>query len=418
MTDELRRSHEDIEQEPGGFMTIIEALTNFGASESSDKDDAPAEANAMLVCRDRSVQKWGVRWLQRAGFRTTVISDPDDACASIDTIAPDVIVVEAWLKSGRREPVFRQLLESASPDVPVFVLSTSTTETKSALDAGAFDVARKPFDWQLLSRRARAASKQARREAALAKTRESLESARAVADQAKEKLRTSESFEPVTGLPNRTKFHDLLRRGIKSVSGGQNTLLAMVVGLNRFNQIAEALGQRKSDQVASMTAQTLTECLQIVADATTLDQGLRTASVGRIAPGRFAVMMTCAPDSDEVDVLRRIAIDRLSLPVVVDGQTLYLSPCVGAALYPRDTSDAAQLLLKAESAMRDARANGLQFRYHATNLEADVARKLQIEHRLHRAIEKSELQLAYQPLVDVSSDKIVGCEALLRWPQG
>ncbi len=417
MTDDLTQRPEEIGEETQRFMSVIEALTGSESNDTRDIQAGEIESTALLVCREKSVQKWAVRWFQHAGFRTAVVTDPAGALETARALDPAVIVVEAWLKDAERQPVFKQLLDAHGPTTPIFVLSASAGDTKAALDAGIFDIARKPFDWQLLSRRAKAAATHARQEADLKNTRESLESAMAVADDAREQLHTSVSFEPVTGLPNRTKFLDLLERGIKSVAGGQNALVAMVVGLNRFNQIAEALGQHKSDAVASSTAQALNACLQVVADAATLDHGLRTASVARIAPGRFAIMMTCAPDSGEVDALRREALERLSQPVVVDGQTLFLSPCVGAALYPRDVADATQLLLKAESAMRDARASGVQFRYHDVNLEADVARKLQIEHRLHGAIEKSELQLAYQPLVDVASDRIVGCEALLRWPQ-
>ena len=395
---------------------ILESLMSVANDERYDERKSD-EKRVLLLGRPRSVKRWDVRWLEQSGFAVTLVDDAENSLVAAESLEPCAVIAEAAFRDSSRLPVYLKLLDSETIDVPVIVLSTSSSETRDALDNGAFDVARKPFDFRVLSRRVRQATRMADDGAALEQTRHSLRSAVELADRVREQKRTSESFEPVTGLPNRSKFQELLQRSATSITSNGNVLLVCVVSLNRFNLITEALGVNQSDQVAFDTASILRDCLQSTADSVKLDSGLRTASVARIDPGRFALLMTVSPDATELEELRRIVMERLSAPMNIDGQTLYLSPCIGAAVYPTDVSQLSQVLGKAESAMRDARSRGVQFCHHSKKVDEDIARKLKIENRLHAAIDNKELRLAYQPLVDVASNRIVGCEALLRWPQ-
>ena len=395
---------------------ILESLMSV-ANDENYVEDQDSEKRVLLLGRPRSLRRWDTRWLQQSGFAVTMVDDAENALVAAESLEPCAVIAEAAFRDSSRLPVYLRLLDAEDLDVPVIVLSTSGSETRDALDNGAYDVARKPFDFRIVSRRVRQAAHIADSGAALEQTRHSLRSAVELADRVREQKRTSESFEPVTGLPNRSKFQELLRRSATSITSNGNVLLVCVVSLNRFNLITEALGVKQSDQVAFDTAGILRECLQSTADSVKLESGLRTASVARIDPGRFALLMTVSPDAAELDELGRVVMERLSAPMSVDGQTVYLSPCIGAAFYPTDVSELSQVLGKAESAMRDARSRGAQFCHHSKKVDKDIARKLQIENRLHAAIDNKELRLAYQPLVDIASSRIVGCEALLRWPQ-
>jgi EAL domain-containing protein (putative c-di-GMP-specific phosphodiesterase class I) len=128
-------------------------------------------------------------------------------------------------------------------------------------------------------------------------------------------------------------------------------------------------------------------------------------------------MFTCSPDGDEIDLLRRRLMEALSQPALIDGQSVNLSASVGVASYPQDAAETEGLLLKAESAMRDAQSRGGGFSFYNAEADARAARRLHLENMLHGAIERDELKLAYQPLIDLTSNRIVGVEALLRWPQ-
>jgi EAL domain-containing protein (putative c-di-GMP-specific phosphodiesterase class I) len=128
-------------------------------------------------------------------------------------------------------------------------------------------------------------------------------------------------------------------------------------------------------------------------------------------------MFTCSSQRIEDHALRQEIAKAMAEPAVVAGQTVYLATSIGAALSPDDSTDPNNLLIRAESAMRDARNLGVDFRYFCEEMDAAANRRLQVEQMLHRALESRELQVAYQPINDVVTDTIVAAEALLRWPQ-
>ena len=102
MTEDMDRHPDEIGEETQRFMSVIEALTGSESDESGDAQAGQVESTAVLVCRDKSVQKWAVRWFQHAGFRTAVVTDAAGALEPARALDPAVIVVEAWLKNADR----------------------------------------------------------------------------------------------------------------------------------------------------------------------------------------------------------------------------------------------------------------------------------------------------------------------------
>lgn len=371
----------------------------------------------LLLCRDSAAKKWGRRWLTQAGLQTEVAEDPGDGLAIARAERPDVIIVEAGLKDGEAIPVFQALAGAADLDVPVIVMCSSSREITSALEADVFDVARKPYQWQLISQRARHASRLAVLEAKLNESTDSLAKALAIAEAARKRLRSRESFEPVTGLPNKSKFMDLLKRGMAAVKRDQTELAVFVIGFTRFRLVIEAMGQEQADEVLTEIGRNLAGCLRQAASPRGSVRGLRTAAAGSLDQFRFALMLTSMNDDEELNRFRQQLLDTLSQPIQVSGQTVYPSACLGVALYPQDANDADSLLQRADNAMRDAQSRGGGFKYYCVETDAAAARKLRIEHMLHEALDRGELTLAYQPITAVQSGYVVAAEALLRWPQ-
>ena len=177
-------------------------------------DDAFEEqgGTALLLSKDKDTRKWGARWLNQAGLQTTVASDPANALQVVAQSMPDLVFVDAGLTGPDGQPVYASLLDD-NPTPPVlFVLCASNRDVAGALDAGAYDVARKPLDWRAISHRAKLALESRQKQETLDATNDALKEALAVANTARKRLRSHESFEPVTGLPNRSKFVDLLGR--------------------------------------------------------------------------------------------------------------------------------------------------------------------------------------------------------------
>ncbi len=405
--------------ETGQLAAIAGDAPSFDDAVANDENHGlgAKSIGTILVCgRPRILRKWDMRWLKRPGVELRVIDRADALDVDLETDRPVLVLADAGFIGDDKQPLYRQFL-NADPPVPVMVFARSAREADIALDDDAHDVVRKPFDWRLIGHRVQRQTELLNSRSELGSAKQSLQSAFELVNQLRQSKIDSDSFEPATGLPNRGKLHELLLRSAPNVRSSNNLLAVMVIGLNRFNLITESFGVTQSNVVATSVGSMLRDTLQTLADRFRLERGLRTASVARIAPDRFAIMTSASDDPEELAFLRRRLLQRLGEAVEIDGQTLYLSPSIGAAVYPSDVNDATQLLAKAEAAMRDGRDRGVQFSLHSPRADARLARTIDIESRLHTALANEELTLAYQPLVDVQSDRIVGCEALLRWPQ-
>ena len=382
-------------------------------------DDAGDDLShsALLVCRDSSARKWGMKWLSQFGFKTNLIIVPADALSVARETRPDVIIVEAGLSDGDGVTVFKSLQDAADLNVPLIVLCSSSKEVQAALDAEVLDVVRKPIEWQLVAHRARVAARCNSFAKQLDAERQSLTKALALADQVRQKLRSSQSFEPVTRLPNKTKFLDLVNRGMSAAERDNNALAVLVIGFSRFRLIVEALGQDGADMIMAEIGDRMRACLENVSADQLQMSGLRTAAAANLDSARFGLMLTCSTEDRELALLQKRLDGELSLPVQVAGQTVHLSTCIGAAVYPRDASSADVLLQRADNAMREAQGGAGGFKFYCREADVAAARKLEIENMLHEAFARNELKLAYQPILDVNSGRILGAEALLRWPQ-
>ncbi|MBT8099737.1 MAG: GGDEF domain-containing phosphodiesterase, partial [Gammaproteobacteria bacterium] len=196
------------------------------------------------------------------------------------------------------------------------------------------------------------------------------------------------------------------------------TLAVFVIGLTRFRLVIEAMGQEQADRIMTEIGHSLDEVLRSSNSAIDpATSGLRTAAVASLDQFRFGLMMTSPGGSDALASFQQQLFDRLSLPIQVSGQTVHLSACLGVALYPQDAEDVDSLLQRADNAMRDAQSRGGGFKYYCAETDAAAARKLRLEHMLHEALDREELTLEYQPIIDVASGKLVSAEALLRWRQ-
>jgi len=372
---------------------------------------------ALLLCRDNDSRKWGSRWLGQSGLQTTVPADPANALETARALAPDVIVVEGALTGPGGVPVFKILDDAADMRAAVIVLCANSREIKAALDTDAFDVARKPYEWQIIGNRARHALQLKNRQLSFEAANESLQEALVIANAARERLRSQESFEPVTGLPNKAKFMELLRRGMRAGDRDGNALAVFVIGFTRFRLVIEAMGQEQADRILTQIGRNLADCLGSAANSfEPLKSGLRTAAIASLDQFRFGLMMTDSGD-DALSRFQQQLFDTLSRPIQISGQIVHLSACLGVAVYPQDADDVDSLLQRADNAMRDAQSRGGGFKYYCSETDAAAARKLKIEHMLHESLDRDELSLAYQPILDVTTGKLQAAEALLRWRQ-
>lgn len=382
-------------------------------------DNACCGTNArlLLLSTDKDVRKWGVRWLSREGLQVELPEQPAAGLQIAREMQPNVIVVDATLRDVSGAPLYKMLSEAADLTAAVFVLCPNERDVVALLDSDIHDIVRKPYNWQLVGKRAVAACLAVATSARLAQTEESLQKSLQLASAARSMLRNRELFEPVTGLPNKTKFLDLLRRGMAASDRDGNELAVFVIGFTRFRLVIEAMGQEQADKALTQFGRNLADCLHQCGRVKRGGKGLRTSAAATLDQFRFALMMTCPDGQSELREFKDILLDELSRPVEIDGQTVYLSACVGIATYPQDADNVDELLQRADNAMRDAQSRGGGFRYFCAETDAAAARKLSIEHRLHEALDQGDLTVAYQPITDTARSSVSAAEALLRWPQ-
>ena len=199
MSDRANKKATGTHPDSADLTTRIKVLAH-GEAANEVIDSANAEHyKVLLVCQDKSSQKWGPRWMMHYGLHATMLTEPSQALETARSLMPDAVLVESQLKDGNGERLYNVLNDAADIAAPVYVLCTAARDLAAALDVDIFDVARKPVDWQLLGRRVRETIRNRRRLIELESVRESLKEAVGIANDAREQLRTSESIEPLTG---------------------------------------------------------------------------------------------------------------------------------------------------------------------------------------------------------------------------
>jgi diguanylate cyclase (GGDEF)-like protein len=211
-------------------------------------------------------------------------------------------------------------------------------------------------------------------------------------------------YESLTGLPNRALLTDRLNHAIARADRGGSLLAVMILDLDNFKEINDALGQTVGDQVLTEAARRLESCLR------------GTDTLARLGDDEFAVLLEGAVDVEEISQVAQRLLAAVAERADVGGHELYLSASVGLAVYPVDDQEAEALLRNAHLAMHHAKREGRNnFQRFSHDMATRTERHAELKLRLRRALERQEFMLHYQPLVALASREIVGAEALLRW---
>lgn len=209
----------------------------------------------------------------------------------------------------------------------------------------------------------------------------------------------------LTGLPNRALFLDRLGHAIDREKRNEHYLFAVLfLDIDRFKVLNDSMGHSAGDELLTIVSQRLAECLR------TGD------TVARFGGDEFAVLLEDLKNENEaIQITARIQ-ETLSLPVVMNGQELYTSASIGIVFSSSGYENADNLLRNADIAMYHAKHNGSR-RYDVFNNEmyADVVARLEMETDLRIAMKEGQFILHYQPIVDVSTGRIIGFESLIRW---
>ena len=223
--------------------------------------------------------------------------------------------------------------------------------------------------------------------------------------QAEEQLLYNAFHDALTGLPNRILFMDRLGQALKHGKRHENYLFAVLfLDLDRFKVINDSLGHTLGDQLLIAIARRLEACLR------------PTDTVARLGGDEFTILLERIEDvSDAIRIAERIQAE-LTLPFELSGQEVFTGASIGIALSATDYRRSEDLLRDADIAMYQAKSLGKgRYELFNTGMHARAVALLQLETDLRRAIERQEFRIYYQPIVSLSTGRITGFEALIRW---
>lgn len=223
---------------------------------------------------------------------------------------------------------------------------------------------------------------------------------------AEEALAHAYLHDPLTGLPNRALFsYQLAYSAVRSRAVPGSVAVALL-GLNRFKAINDSLGHEVGDGILAAVGQRLSA------------EGGEADLVARFGGDEFLAMFE-RPDGDAhavaVQFVERV-FSSMAEPFSVDGNEVFLTVSAGVSVTTSDLHEATALLSSAEAAMYQAKqSGGSSVETFGESMRVEVHDRMATEHLLHRALERSELMLHYQPVVEVDGARTVGVEALIRW---
>lgn len=234
-------------------------------------------------------------------------------------------------------------------------------------------------------------------------------------NQAEERVRFLDSYDSVTGLPNRRQFAERVDQAISAAHGNEWGLGVLCLDLDRFSRVTATCGYQAGDRLLAQVAERLSKSLRLSDLLSPLPLSIR-AELGRPGGDEFAALLNGVGDANDVaTVVERLRI-ALGRPFTLDGQGVTITASVGVALYPADGSDSESLLRNAESAMHAARESvGQSYHFYSAAMHTSGSTRLSLEADLRQAVERDEFTLSYQPKIFATTRRISGSEALIRW---
>jgi len=213
------------------------------------------------------------------------------------------------------------------------------------------------------------------------------------------------NYDPVTGLANRGLLFEFLQRAITRSKRSGRYVALLLLNLDHFNRIHDETGVQLSDEFLKTAANNLKFIIH------------ENDMLARWGGDELALVMEDIKYLDSVSRIAEKIVALYSNPFVIDGQDYYVSPSIGIAVFPEADDTINGLIQAADTAMYEAKTEGGRntYRFYQSRLQEDAEERASIERQLRRGLDYSEFELVYQPKICISSEKIVGFEALLRW---
>ena len=219
----------------------------------------------------------------------------------------------------------------------------------------------------------------------------------------RERLAHAAVHDQLTGLPNRVLFMDRLELALSRAQRDHHCVALMFLDLDRFKLINDSLGHEMGDRLLEHVAHRLGGALRSV------------DTLARFGGDEFTVLCEVSDKSEALEIALRL-VQAMQQPLNLADSELFVSVSVGVALSLDGLESGTELLRNADVAMYRAKEIGpSRIEVYRTDDETGTIRRLRTSNELHRALERDELEVFYQPMVDLHTETMVGMEALVRW---
>jgi len=221
--------------------------------------------------------------------------------------------------------------------------------------------------------------------------------------QAEERIKFLAYYDILTGLPNRILFNDRLETAISQARRDKSILALMFLDLDRFKTVNDTLGHAAGDELLKKVAARLKSCIR------------SNDTLARLGGDEFTILLPRINSTEEVVGIAHRVLKAMNSPFDLKENQIFITTSIGVAVYPNDGADSQAILKNADKAMYRAKEQGKnRFMFLDKDIEIKSIKRMQIESILYNALEKNELIVCYQPLIDCNNGEITGMEALLR----
>jgi len=220
-----------------------------------------------------------------------------------------------------------------------------------------------------------------------------------------DELLTYQAYHDVlTKLPNRVMFRDRLSLALLHAKRARSLLAVLFLDLDRFKMINDSLGLQVGDELLQQVTLRLQACLR--ADDT----------LARFGSDEFNIVLPGLADAKDAERVAQSLLQSLQAAFQIGQHTIHMTASIGISLYPADTENADELIRNADMAMHSVKSHGRNsLAFFVAAMVSLSSSKMLLENDLHQALTRSELEMYYQPQVDVRTGRISGAEALMRW---
>ncbi len=330
------------------------------------------------------------RRLRHAGYLVETAVDGAEALRMIDEQAFDLLLLDIMMPGMSGLELVKTLRARHSASVLPVIMVSALNESSlivEALGLGANDYVTKPVDFAV----------------AIARVKAHL--ARKKADNS---LR--ESFDSLTGLPNRILLTEKLSAALEQDRCGRRDIFAVLfIDLDGFKIINDSLGHLAGDQLLQAVARRLQEAVRA-------DNPVGRDEIIRFGGDEFVALLRDLTDAREAVVVAERILERINRPFVLENREVFVSASIGIAMSDRGYKAPADMIRDADTAMYSAKASGRSaVRSFDESMRTEALERLELQNDLSKALANRELVLFYQPKVHMDTGRCYGFEALVRW---